>query len=77
MSAPSVTPAAIQAALGITGRNATIIASQQTVPDSSGTVANYYVDGRADVPGRVRWVATTNTDNAATQAASILTQLRA
>ena len=76
MAAPAVTPEAIQAVLGVTGMNATITRSDQTVPGSDGTVANYFVEGRCDAPGRDRQVATTNSDSAATQAASILTQLR-
>jgi hypothetical protein len=48
----------------------------EQITDGS-TAGAYLVRGNATVPGRVRWCAVTNTDNAATQATSILTALRA
>ncbi len=74
MSAPAVTPAAVQAVLGTSAMNAQIIRADQT--DTS-TAGSYYCIGNVDAPGRARWVAITNTDSAATQAAAILTALRA
>jgi hypothetical protein len=74
MAAPVVTPAAVQAALGSNPMNARILRSDQT--DTS-TVGRYYCIGGVDAPGRARWCPVTNTDNAATQAAAILTALRA
>lgn len=74
MAAPVVTPADVQAALDVTGRGAQIVKSEQVIATTAGA---YYVTGGAAVPGRARWCAITNTDNAATQAAAILTALRA
>lgn len=36
----------------------------------------WYVIGNADAPGRAMWISTTASDDAATQAAAILTALR-
>lgn len=74
MTAPVVTPAAVQAVLGTNPMNAKILRSDQT--DTS-TVGAYYAIGNVDAPGRARWCRITNTDSAATQAAAILTALRA
>ena len=74
MATPAVTPADVQAALDTTGRGALITRSEQVI---SGTAGAYYVLGGAAVPGRNRWCAVTNTDNAATQAAAILVALAA
>jgi len=74
MPAPTITPAAVQAALGSTPMNATITHARQT--DVSSTAGCYYVIGNCDAPGRARWCDVTNTDSAATQAAAILVKLR-
>lgn len=74
MSAPAVTPAAVQAVLGTNPMNAQIIRADQT---NTATAGAYYVIGNVDAPGRARWCAITNTDSAATQAAAILVALRA
>lgn len=75
MAAPAVTPAAVQVALGTDVGSPKILRAEQ-ITDGS-TAGAYYVDGQATVAGRVRWCAVTNTDDAATQATSILTALRA
>jgi len=72
----AITPAACQAALGSTLMNAQILRADETQGDDA-TKQEWYVAGNCDAPGRVRWCRTTASDNAATQAASILTQLRA
>lgn len=74
MTAPVVTPKDVQDALGTDQGSPKIIRADQTV---TATIARYYVEGAATVPGRVRWCETTNTDNAATQATAILAALRA
>lgn len=74
MAAPVVTPAEVQAALGTNVGSPKLLRSEQI---TTATVAQYYVNGGTTVPGRVRWCTATNTDNAATQAAAILTALRA
>jgi len=68
----AITAAACQAALG-TNLNSAQIQHMQ-MPDS--TVQVWYVVGNQDARGRARWCSTTAADNAAAQAASILTQLR-
>lgn len=75
MPAPSVTPEQVQAALSTDAGGARIMRAEQTAV--SATAGYYLVQGGAQVPGRTRWCAITNTDNASTQAAAILTGLRA
>lgn len=70
------TPAAVQAVLGTNPMNARILRADET-QGSDATLQEWYVVGNADAPGRARWCSTTASDSAATQAASILTQLRA
>lgn len=69
------TPAEVQTALGTNPLNARIQRAYQTLSDA--TKCAYYVVGNVDARGRDRWCVCTVSDNAATQAASILTQLRA
>lgn len=69
----AITPAQCQTALGDTIGDAKILIARESV----GTLQEWYVQGRLAVPGRCRWVTTTAADNAATQAAAILTGLRA
>lgn len=72
----SQTPAAVQAQLGANPMNATIlIADESLLADA--TKQEWFVEGNVDAPGRARWCVTNSSDSAATQAASILTQLRA
>lgn len=68
------TVAEIQAELdsAATGRIANITRMSKTAVS---TIDNFYVQAKIGA-GRSRWVATTNTDSAATQAAAILTQTR-
>lgn len=68
------TAAAVQAQLGTNAMNAQIV---QSFEPSQGTLQQWYVIGNADAPGRARLVTTTAADSAATQAAAILTALRA
>lgn len=68
------TSAAVQAVLGTNSMNAQIV---QSFEPSQGTLQQWYVIGNADAPGRARLVTTTASDSAATQAAAILTALRA
>lgn len=72
----AITPAACQAVLGTNPMNAQIVRADE-VQGSDATKQEWYVRGNVDAPGRVRWCSTTASDDAATQAASILTQLRA
>lgn len=74
MPAPAVTPAAIQAVLGTSQGSPRIVRADQTV---TATVAQYYVVPGVVSAGRSRWCLTTNTDNAATQAAAIVAALAA
>lgn len=71
----AITPAACQAALGLNPNNATILRANEVNGTDTSTQA-WYVAGRVDAGSRTRWCVTTASDNAATQAASILTQLR-
>ena len=75
MAAPTVTPAEVQAALSTSVHGPRILRAEQTAV--SATAGFYLATGGATVPGRVRWCAITNTDTASTQAAAILTALRA
>lgn len=68
------TSAAVQAQLGANAMSPRIIRSFEP---SQGTLQQWLVSGGVSVPGRVRMVTTTASDNAATQAAAILTALRA
>ncbi len=69
----SQTVGAIQAVLGTGGMNANIIMAE----NESTTIAGWFVIGNTDAPGCARWCTTTRSDDAATQAAKILTDLRA
>ena len=70
----AITSAALQAALGDNPMNAQVI---QAFEPSQSTQQQWYVIGNQDAPGRALWVNTTAADDAATQAASVLAQLRA
>jgi hypothetical protein len=69
----AITSAQLQAELGTNGMNAKVLRAFGTY----GTEQHWLVQGNVDAPGRVRMVKTTASDNAATQAASVLTALRA
>ena len=69
----AITAAALQAALGLNPNNAQVV---QAAEPSQGTQQQWYVVGNQDAVGRSRWVSTTASDNAATQAAAVLTALR-
>lgn len=64
----------LQTALGLNPNNAQV--RQHCMPLIS-TIQVWYVEGNQDAPGRARWVTTTASDNAATQATAVLTALRA
>ena len=69
------TPAAVQAVLGTNSMNAQILRAIEVSTDP--LLQEWYVIGNVDAPGRSRWITTTAADSAATQAAAILTALRA
>lgn len=69
------TPAEIQAQLDSAGTGN--VANIQSSVHADETYDNHYVVGINSYPGRSRWCTTTASDSAATQAASILTQLAA
>ncbi len=71
----AITPAACQAALNANLMGAEILRANE-VAGMDATKQEWYVDGGTDAPGRCRWVVTTASDNAATQAAAILASLR-
>jgi len=73
----AITPAACQAALGTNPMNAIVVRADEIPDGSGGSLQAWYVMGNVDAPGRARYVTTTRSDNAATQAAAILTALRA
>ena len=70
----AITPAQLQTALGTNAMNAQVVRAEEVV---AGGLQRWYVVGNANAPGRERWVTTTASDNAATQAAAVLTALRA
>jgi hypothetical protein len=70
----AITPAALQTALGTNAMNAVVVRADEVI---AGGLQRWYVVGNANAPGRNRWVTTTAADNAATQAAAVLTALRA
>lgn len=67
----AITSAACQAALDPGERQAKIIISQMV-----GSLQEWYVQGGIGYGSRARWVQTTAADNAATQAAAILSKLQ-
>jgi hypothetical protein len=69
------TPAAVQAELGTNPMNAIVLRAYE-VNGADATTQAWYVKGQVAAPGRERWCVTTAADDAATQAAAILTQLR-
>lgn len=74
MSAPAVTPAAVQAALGTDNGSCKIMRADQVI---DGTIGAYYVQGGEVYPGRTRWCVVNNTDTAANQAVAIKAALLA
>lgn len=71
------TAAETQVELGLGGMSATIVMEENRT-NSGDTVLtkNYYVLGGVDAPGKARWCQVTVADDAATQAAAVLTALR-
>jgi hypothetical protein len=72
----AITSAALQAEFGTNAMSARVLRADET-QGADATKQEWYVSGNVDAPGRVRWVSTTAADNAATQAAAVLTALRA
>lgn len=70
----AITAAEMQAELGTNPNDARVI---QAMWPTGTTNQVWYVVGNQDAVGKARWVSTTAADNAATQAASVLTQLLA
>ena len=70
----AITSAALQTALGAGIGDPLVV---RAFEPSQGTEQQWLVDGRQTVSGRMRMVVTTAADNAATQAAAVLTALRA
>ena len=68
----AITPAQLQTALGTNAMSARVVRAEEVV---AGGLQRWYVVGNVDAPGRNRWVTTTAADNAATQAAAVLTAL--
>ena len=72
----SITPAQLQTALGDTIGAPQVLRADET-QGADATKQEWLVHGRGTVPGRVRYVSCTASDNAATQAAAVLAALRA
>lgn len=70
----AITAAAMQTALGTNPNNAKVI---HAMWPTGTTNQLWYVVGNQDARGRARWVSTTAADDAATQAAAVLTALLA
>lgn len=70
----AITSAALQTALGAGIGDPLVMAAYEP---SSGSGQQWLVHGRTTVPGRVRMINTTASDNAATQATAVLAALRA
>lgn len=69
----AITGSELQAELGITPQNAKVTKEFGVVS----TFQDWYVEGNGAAPYRAKLCRTTASDNAATQAASILVQLKA
>ena len=71
----AITAAALQAEFGTNAMSAQVLRAGE-VQGADATKQEWYVSGGVDAPGRTRWVSTTASDNAATQAAAVLVALR-
>lgn len=69
----AITTAQLQAELGTNPLDPQVLISHGP---NDGTSQDWYVNGGVTVPGVVKHVRTTAADNAATQAAAVLTSLR-
>ena len=69
----AITGAALQTALGLTETDARVTQELGIV----GTFQEWYVEGNGDASGRAKLIRTTASDNAATQAAAVITALKA
>jgi hypothetical protein len=70
----AITSAQLQTALGTNAMNAQVL---RAFEPSVSTSQQWLVAGNVDAPGRTRMVVTTAADDATTQAAAVLTALRA
>jgi len=70
----AITAAQLQTALGVGGNDPQVLKHDAR---ADGTTQSWYVHGRVTYPGRVRWIRTTASNNAAQQAAEILVGLKA
>lgn len=70
----AITAAALQAELGTNPNNAQVVQHQMPLISA---IQIWYVVGNQDAVGKARWVTTTASDDAATQAAAVLVALRA
>jgi hypothetical protein len=69
----AITGAELQTALGSDSTDAKVTQEFGVVS----TFQEWYVEGNLDAPGRAKLIRTTAADNAATQAAAVLTALNA
>lgn len=69
----AITGAELQTALGSLETDAKVTQEFGIV----GTYQEWYVEGNLDAPGKAKLIRTTASDNAATQAAAVLTALNA
>ena len=72
----AITAAAMQTALGLNFGDPNVIIANE-VSGADATKQSWYVDGGTYSPGRVIWVTTTASGNAATQAAAVKAALLA
>ena len=70
----AITAAALQTALGTSENSPKVM---QSFGPNDGTSQDWQISGGTTAPGVVKFVRTTAADNAATQAAAVLTSLRA
>ena len=72
----AITAAQLQAELGVKAGDPRVLRASE-VEGADATKQGWLVEGRGTVAGRTRWVVCTASDNAAAQAAAVLTGLRA
>lgn len=69
----AITGAQLQTALGTSENDAKVLQEFGVV----GSFQEWYIEGNLDAPGKAKLIRTTASDNAATQAAAVLTALNA
>lgn len=70
----AITSAQLQTALGTNPNHPRVIHHDIR---SDGTSQRWYIQGGTVYPGRTRWITTTAADDASTQAAAVITGLKA